>query len=82
MPVVFYGKGWVYDMPEVVGVRFKPCGKIYDFEVDGVDIQRGDKVVVESELGLYVGSIVKDRHIVESEERKLQKIILFFRNSN
>ena len=62
-------------MPEVVGVRFKPCGKIYDFEVDGVDIQRGDKVVVESELGLYVGSIVKDRHIVEGEERKLQKII-------
>ena len=62
-------------MPEVVGVRFKPCGKIYDFEVDGVDIQRGDKVVVESELGLYVGSIVKDRHIVEGKERKLQKII-------
>jgi len=62
-------------MPEVVGVRFKPCGKIYDFEVDGVDVQRGDKVVVESELGLYVGSIVKDRHTVEGEERKLQKII-------
>lgn len=62
-------------MPEVVGVRFKPCGKIYDFEVDGVDVQRGDKVVVESELGLYVGSIVKDRHTVEGQERKLQKII-------
>ena len=62
-------------MPEVVGVRFKPCGKIYDFEVDGVDIQRGDKVVVESELGLYIGNIVKDRHTVEGEERKLQKII-------
>jgi len=62
-------------MPEVVGVRFKPCGKIYDFEVDDIGIQRGDKVVVESELGIYVGSIVKNRHIVEGEERKLQKII-------
>lgn len=62
-------------MPEVVGVRFKLCGKIYDFKVDGIDIQRGDKVVVESELGIYVGSIVKDRHTVEGEERKLQKII-------
>lgn len=62
-------------MPEVVGVRFKPCGKIYDFEVDGIDIQSGDKVVVESELGLYIGNIVKDRHSVGGEERKLQKII-------
>ena len=37
-------------MPDVIGVRFKPCGKIYDFEADGLEVGKGDLVVVESEL--------------------------------
>jgi len=62
-------------MPEVIGVRFKPCGKIYDFEVNGIDVNKGDLVVVESELGLNIGNVVIDRHTVEEYERKLKKII-------
>jgi len=63
------------NMPEVIGVRFKPCGKIYDFEVNGIDVNKGDLVVVESELGLNIGNVVIDRHTVEEYERKLKKII-------
>ena len=63
------------NMPEVIGVRFKPCGKIYDFEVNGIDIDKGDLVVVESELGLNIGSVITARHTVEESERKLKKII-------
>jgi cell fate regulator YaaT (PSP1 superfamily) len=62
-------------MPDVVGVRFKPCGKIYDFEADGVEVKRGDCVVVESELGLNLGSVVTERRTVEDHEKKFKKII-------
>lgn len=62
-------------MPDVVGVRFKPCGKIYDFEVDGIDVGKGDLIVVESELGLNMGNVVIKRHTVEDQERKLKKVI-------
>jgi len=62
-------------MPEIVGVRFKSCGKIYDFEINGIDVNKGDLVVVESDLGLNVGNIVINRHIIEEPERKLKKVI-------
>lgn len=62
-------------MPEIIGVRFKPCGKIYDFEADGVDVKEGDLVVVDSELGLNIGSVIIARHTVEDYERELKKII-------
>jgi cell fate regulator YaaT (PSP1 superfamily) len=32
-------------MPEVIGVRFKSCGKIYDFEINGIEVTKGDHVV-------------------------------------
>ena len=62
-------------MPEIVGVRFKSCGKIYDFEINGIDVNKGDLVVVESDLGLNVGNVVIERHIIEEPERKLKKVI-------
>jgi cell fate regulator YaaT (PSP1 superfamily) len=62
-------------MPELVGVRFKSCGKIYDFEINGIDVNKGDLVVVESDLGLNIGNVVIDRHIIEEPERKLKKVI-------
>ena len=34
-------------MPEVIGIRFKPCGKIYDFEIHGIEVRMGDAVIVE-----------------------------------
>ncbi|MFZ3136644.1 MAG: regulatory iron-sulfur-containing complex subunit RicT [Thermodesulfovibrionales bacterium] len=62
-------------MPDVVGVRFKRCGKIYDFEVNGVEIHKGDIVVVESELGLNIGNVVTENYSIEDQEKKLKKII-------
>jgi cell fate regulator YaaT (PSP1 superfamily) len=62
-------------MPEVIGVRFKPCGKIYDFEVNGVDAKTGDLVVVESEFGPSIGNVIIGPHTVEVPERELKKVI-------
>jgi cell fate regulator YaaT (PSP1 superfamily) len=62
-------------MPDVVGIRFKSCGKIYDFEVNGIDIKEGDSVVVESDFGLSIGRVITGRHFVESPEREMKKVI-------
>ncbi len=62
-------------MPDVVGIRFKPCGKIYDFELNGIEVKKGDKVVVESELGLNIGDVVTDHYTIDDKEKKLKKII-------
>lgn len=62
-------------MPDVVGVRFKPCGKIYDFEVDGLEFRKGDLVVVESELGINLGNVVIERHTADNADKSFKKII-------
>jgi cell fate regulator YaaT (PSP1 superfamily) len=65
----------VLRMPDIIGVRFKPCGKIYDFEIDGLEAGKGDLVVVESELGVNIGNVVVERRTVEDTEKKFKKII-------
>jgi cell fate regulator YaaT (PSP1 superfamily) len=62
-------------VPDVVGIRFKSCGKIYDFEVDGLDLKKGDSVVVESELGLSIGSVIIERHPLTSTPKELKKVL-------
>ncbi|MDQ7787922.1 MAG: regulatory iron-sulfur-containing complex subunit RicT [Thermodesulfovibrionales bacterium] len=62
-------------MSEIVGIRFKQCGKIYDFEVDGAEVEKGDLVVVESELGLNIGTVIEGRHREEDPGNKRKKII-------
>jgi cell fate regulator YaaT (PSP1 superfamily) len=62
-------------MPEVIGIRFKSCGKIYDFEINGIEVTKGDLVVAESEFGLTIGNVVIERHTVEAPERELKKVL-------
>lgn len=62
-------------MPDVIGIRFKACGKIYDFEINGIDVKKGDAVVVESELGLGIGNVVVERHSVSNGEKEFKKIL-------
>ena len=44
-------------MQKVVGVRFKPAGKIYDFACGPFVLDVGDKVIVTTEQGLGYGVI-------------------------
>ena len=62
-------------MPDVVGVRFKHCGKIYDFTLNGVSVRPGMSVVVESEMGLGLGLVVKERHSVNKPVQQFKKIL-------
>ena len=39
-------------MKKVVGVRFKHANKTYYFDPNGIDVEIGDKVVVETARGM------------------------------
>jgi len=62
-------------MPEVVGIRFKTCGKVYDFEVDGIELKPGDYIVVESDFGLSIGRVITERRAMEPGGRELKKVL-------
>lgn len=62
-------------MPEVLGIRFKSCGKIYDFEANGAEVVKGDLVVAESEFGVTIGHVIIERHTVEEPERELKRVL-------
>ncbi|MCI0468936.1 MAG: stage 0 sporulation protein [Nitrospirae bacterium] len=62
-------------MPDVVGVRFQKCGRIYSFAIDTLDVKADDSVVVESDHGLSIGRVVKERTVIEKPHRELKKVI-------
>ena len=44
-------------MKKIVGIRFKPAGKVYDFDSGAFVLNRGDRVIVETEQGLTFGTV-------------------------
>ncbi|MCI9423024.1 stage 0 sporulation protein [Lachnospiraceae bacterium WCA-9-b2] len=45
-------------MTRVIGVRFRPAGKIYFFAPGKYEVKTGDKVIVETARGVEFGSVV------------------------
>lgn len=45
-------------MAKIVGVRFKPVGKIYYFNPGKLNINEGDSVIVETTRGIEFGTVV------------------------
>jgi cell fate regulator YaaT (PSP1 superfamily) len=62
-------------MPNVIGIRFKSCGKIYDFEVNGLEVTKGDRVIVESEFGLSIGQVITGPVSIDMPEKDLKKVL-------
>lgn len=64
-------------MIEVVGVRFKPAGKIYYFDPDGIELEVGNSVILETTRGVECGQVVVRPKMVTEEEivAPLKKII-------
>jgi cell fate regulator YaaT (PSP1 superfamily) len=57
-------------MPNVVGIRFKPAGKIYNFDAAQMALKVGDQVVVKTSRGLELGTIAIAPKEVPQEEIK------------
>ena len=52
----------------VVGVRFKPAGKIYYFDPDKIELALDDGVIVETARGMEFGNVVIPPRDVEDSE--------------
>ena len=52
-------------MTSIIGVRFKPAGKVYYFDPQGMEISRGESVIVETSRGLEYGEVVQGVKEVE-----------------
>jgi cell fate regulator YaaT (PSP1 superfamily) len=70
--------------PLVIGIRFRPGGPIYDFDPGALELVLDDRVLVESELGPALATVVTaprrrpttrilNRIIKKADERDLQR---------
>ncbi|MGM0454068.1 MAG: PSP1 domain-containing protein [Thermodesulfobacteriota bacterium] len=57
-------------MIKIVGIRFKPAGKIYDFHCGAYVLKVGDNVLVETEHGLGFGTVTTPPVTVDPETYK------------
>ena len=64
-------------MAEVIGVRFKEVGKVYYFDPDGHQLNKDDKVIVETARGVECGTVATENHDVPEEEiiKPLKKLL-------
>ena len=64
-------------MANIIGVRFKKPGKIYFFDPDGIEIEQGKHVIVETAMGKEYGEVaIANRNIPDNKLVKpLKKII-------
>lgn len=52
-------------MIEVIGVRFRQNGKIYFFSPNGIELEVGDAVIVETARGVEYGKVVLGKREIE-----------------
>ena len=45
-------------MKKIIGVRFKKPGKIYFFDPQDLEVEMGEKVIVETAMGDEIGEVV------------------------
>lgn len=64
-------------MQTVIGVSFRDAGKIYYFDPDGLELKKGDHVIVETSRGIETGEVVMEKSEVSDDEivAPLKKVI-------
>ena len=70
-------------MIQVIGVRFKKAGKIYYFDPNGLEIKKGDYVVVETARGIEFGEcVIGIKEILENDIVSPLKSVIRVADSN
>lgn len=64
-------------MAEIVGVVFRGGVKVYHFDPAGLELSRGDRVVVQTISGPEIGRVVEPTHTVDDSElpAPLKKVV-------
>lgn len=55
-------------MQEIVGVRFKKIGKIYFFDPSGMNLKKGQNVIVETARGIELGEVAVENRFIDEEK--------------
>jgi cell fate regulator YaaT (PSP1 superfamily) len=58
-----------------VGIRFEPCGKVYCFKGNGLELKLGERVVVESDLGMSIGRVVIEDNTRDARGKELKPVL-------
>ena len=64
------------EMEQIVGVRFKPAGKIYYFDGNDLELHLDDGVIVETSRGLEYGYVVTMPTEAEKDEENPMKPVI------
>jgi cell fate regulator YaaT (PSP1 superfamily) len=61
---------------KIVSISFHTAGKLFDFDSEDIDLTPGDKVIVETERGRALGTVITNPRLVPAEKapKKLKKI--------
>ena len=54
-------------MSSIVGITFKKNGRVYLFDSNDIELNNGDKVVVDTERGKKIGTVIKSNIRFENE---------------
>jgi cell fate regulator YaaT (PSP1 superfamily) len=62
---------------DVVGLRFKPTGKVLQYVANALALQRGEKCVAESENGLEIATVVIPPHALDvaAQQHSLKPVL-------
>ena len=55
-------------MYEVVGIKFESANRLYYFEINSLNLKKGDKVVVETEKGIQFGIVSTEKKTIEEKD--------------
>ena len=64
-------------MINVIGLRFKPVGKIYFFDPKWLEVKKGENVVVETAQGEEIAEVVIPNRMIDEEKlaNPLKKVL-------
>lgn len=61
-------------MQKVVDVKFKKAGKLYAFNINGLELKLGDKVVIETVRGIEIGEVMREPYEDSKERGKVLRL--------
>ena len=65
-------------MQKIVGISFNKKGRVYNFNADGFELKKDDKVIVETEKGLQYGIVVSEvKEINDDFSLPLKNVLRF-----
>ena len=68
-------------MENVIGIKFKPVGKIYYFESTEKNLNDGDGVIVETGRGIEYGELIAQKNPIVINEEDEQTVKRFVRKA-